>query len=277
MEIYSQQELFPEESAAPSSPSSVMWNLWHGCTKVSPGCAHCYVYRRDEEYGKDTSQVHKTQNFTLPVRKYRSGPLKGEYKYPSGTTFYTCFTSDFFHPAADEWRPEAWRMMRERSDCYFYMVTKRPERILDVLPFDWGSGYENVEICCTCENQQMTDKRLPMFLELPLPNKSIIHEPMLERIDIRPYLEKYGREIRSVSCGGESGPEARICDYDWVLETRLQCVKYGVAFHYHQTGARLRRGGKVYQIPREHQHDQAKKARLEYDGTSEQADMKSDF
>lgn len=168
-------------------------------------------------------------------------------------------------------------MMRERSDCYFYMVTKRPERILDVLPFDWGSGYENVEICCTCENQQMTDKRLPMFLELPLPNKSIIHEPMLERIDIRPYLEKYGREIRSVSCGGESGPEARICDYDWVLETRLQCVKYGVAFHYHQTGARLRRGGKVYQIPREHQHDQAKKARLEYDGTSEQADMKSDF
>lgn len=175
METYGQQELFPKETPAPSAPSSAMWNLWHGCTKVSPGCAHCYVYRRDAKFGKDTSKVHKTQNFTLPVRRYRSGPMKGEYKYPAGTTFFTCFTSDFFHPAADEWRPEAWRMMWERSDCSFYMVTKRPERILEALPPDWGTGYENVEICCTCENQRMTDKRLPVFLELPIPNKSIIH------------------------------------------------------------------------------------------------------
>lgn len=266
METYGQQELFPKETPAPSAPVSAMWNLWHGCTKVSPGCAHCYVYRRDAEFGKDTSKVHKTQNFTLPVRKYRSGPMKGEYKYPAGTTFFTCFTSDFFHPDADAWRPEAWRMMRERSDCSFYMVTKRPERILKALPTDWGTGYENVEICCTCENQRMTDKRLSIFLELPIPNKSIIHEPMLERINIRPYLKQYGSQIRSVSCGGESGPEARICDYAWVLDTHLQCVEYGVAFHYHQTGARLRRGDKVYEIPREHQHEQAKKAHLDFDG-----------
>jgi len=266
METYGQQELFPKETPAPFVPSSAMWNLWHGCTKVSPGCAHCYVYRRDAEYGKDTSKIHKTQNFTLPIRKCRSGPMKGEYKYPAGTTFFTCFTSDFFHSDADEWRPEAWRMMRERSDCNFYMVTKRPERILEALPPDWGNGYENVEICCTCENQRMTDKRLPVFLELPIQNKSIIHEPMLERINIRPYLRQYGNQIRSVSCGGESGPEARICDYSWVLDTHLQCVEYGVAFHYHQTGARLRRGDKVYEIPREHQHEQAKKAHLDFDG-----------
>lgn len=266
METYGQQELFSKEMPAPSVPSSAMWNLWHGCTKVSPGCAHCYVYRRDAEYGKDTSKVHKTQNYTLPVRRYRSGPMKGEYKYPTGTTFYTCFTSDFFHPDADTWRPEAWRMMRERSDCSFYMVTKRPERIREALPPDWGTGYQNVEICCTCENQRMTDKRLPVFLELPIPNKSIIQEPMLERINIRPYLKQYGSQIRSVSCGGESGPEARICDFAWVLDTHLQCVEYGVAFHYHQTGARLRRRDKVYDIPREHQHEQAKKAHLDFDG-----------
>ena len=261
MEIYRQEELFQTVSF----PGSASWNLWHGCTRVSPGCAHCYVFRRDAEYGKDTTVVTKTGAFRKPVQRLRSGPRKGEYKYPPGTVFYTCFTSDFFHPDADAWRPEAWRMIRERSDCSFFMVTKRPERILDSLPADWleSGGYGNVEISCTCENQAMADRRLPAFLELPVPNKSITHEPMLERIDIRPYLSRYGSVIRSVSCGGESGPDARICDFDWVLDVHAQCLEYGVPFFYHQTGARLRKNNKIYQIPREHQHSQAPKADLD--------------
>ena len=262
---YVQEELFPKETAV-RQPRSVSWNCWHGCTRISPGCAHCYVFRRDSEFGRDTSVVRKTQAFRLPVQKVRSGPEKGEYKHPPGTLFYTCFTSDFFHPDSDEWRPEAWRMIRERSDCSFFMVTKRPERIAAALPSDWGSGYENVEISCTCENQRMTDKRLPVFLELPIPNRSIIHEPMLERINLRPYLREYAARIRSVSCGGESGPDARICDYAWVLDTHMQCVEFGVSFHFHQTGARLRKGDRVYEIPREHQHEQAKKAGLDFNG-----------
>lgn len=268
MEKYEQTTLFPKEKPADVMPSSTSWNLWHGCKKCSPGCWHCYVYRRDAEFGKDTSVVHKTKAFRKPVQRCRTGPHKGEYKYPSGTTFLTCFTSDFFIADADEWRPETWEIMRERSDCYFYMITKRPERILNALPADWGEGYENVHICCTCENQRMTDKRLPIYLELPLPDKSIIHEPMLEQINIRPYLEKYGPQISNVSCGGESGPDARICDYGWVLDTHMQCVEYGVPFSFHQTGARLRRGGKIYEIPREHQHEQAHKAHLDYNGVT---------
>ena len=266
--MYEQTELLPKQKPAALMPSSTSWNLWHGCHKCSPGCRHCYVYRRDAEFGRDSSIVRKTKAFRKPVQKYRSGPHKGEYKYPSGSVFLTCFTSDFFIEEADEWRPEAWEIMRERSDCSFYMITKRPERILQSLPADWGTGYPNVEICCTCENQRMADKRLPVFLELPLPNKSIIHEPMLEKINIRPYLEKYGTQIKSVSCGGESGPVARICDYGWVLDTHMQCVEYGVPFSFHQTGARLRRGTKIYEIPREHQHEQAHKAHLDYNGVT---------
>ena len=88
------------------------------------------------------------------------------YKIPSGSTIFTCFTSDLFHPAADEWRQEAWAMMKERSDCSFYMITKRPERIQAALPADWGStGYDNVQISCTCENQYWTDRRLPAWDE----------------------------------------------------------------------------------------------------------------
>ena len=44
-----------------------LWNPWHGCTKCSPGCRNCYVYRRDAEFGKDASIVKKTASFNLPV------------------------------------------------------------------------------------------------------------------------------------------------------------------------------------------------------------------
>lgn len=101
------------------------WNPWHGCTKVSAGCAHCYVYRRDEEFGRDASVVHKTASFNLPLRKN----CQKEYTLqPDRDYVYTCFTSDFFHPDADSWRPEAWAMMKTRSYLEFYFVTKRPER-----------------------------------------------------------------------------------------------------------------------------------------------------
>ena len=84
-------------------------------------------------------------------------------------------------------------MMKERDDLNFFFVTKRPERFSVSLPDDWGDGYENVHICCTCENQRMTDKRLPLFLELPIRHKSIIHEPMLESINIRPLSDTVPR------------------------------------------------------------------------------------
>ena len=237
------------------------WNPWHGCTKISPGCARCYVYRRDAEFGKDASVVTKTSSFDLPVKKNR----KKEYKLrPEDGTVMTCFTSDFFHPAADEWRKEAWAMMKERSDLDFYFITKRPGRFYQSLPEDWGDGYDNVTICCTCENQFAADQRLPVFLELPIKHKEIIHEPMLGPVNIEKYLDKYHDEIECVSCGGESGNDARILDYAWVLESHIQCVKYGVPFAFHQTGYHFRKGGKLYTIQRKDQHSQAKKAGLDY-------------
>ena len=271
MDNYRQLSLFPfmEEDSGKSddrAPASITWNLWHGCTRASSGCAHCYMFRRDMEHGKDPTQVHKTASFNLPVSRYRAGEYKGFYKIPSGSTVFTCFTSDFFHEAADEWRSDAWAMMKERSDCSFYMITKRPQRIKQSLPSDWGDGYDNVHIAVTCENQYWTDKRLPLYLQLPIRHKSIIHEPMLEQIDIRKYLSEYAHQIDKVSCGGESGPDARVCDYGWILNTHVQCIQYGVPFSFHQTGAKLKKGEKIYQIPREYQHEQAHKAGLDYGG-----------
>ncbi len=263
-----QLSLFEEEYNDPRSPLRINWNLWHGCTRASTGCLNCYVYRRDESIGKDPTVLHKTDNFNLPVRRLRSGQFKGWYKVPYGSHFDTCFSSDFFHPDADGWRNDAWEMMHERSDCTFFMITKRPERIADHLPAEWGNGWGHITIAVTCENQDMLDKRLPVYLSLPMCHYAVMIEPMLTNVDLKPYIEKYrtsdGRPlIELVSVGGESGANARVCDYKWVESVWSQCKENGISFYYHQTGAKLIKDGKLYSIPRKLQHIQAHKAGLD--------------
>lgn len=236
-----------------------VWNPWHGCRKISPGCYHCYVYRRDAEFGKDSSHVAKTANFDLPLKKNR----KKEYKLQrEAEPVYTCMTSDFFLHEADEWRQDCWRMIRERSDLDFVIITKRIDRFTRCIPEDWGDGYENVTVMCTCENQNRADYRLPIFLELPIRHKQIIHEPMLERIEIGEYLKS--GQIERVVCGGESGADARLCDYAWILDSMRQCMENDVAFHFRQTGALFRKGERVYRLERKDQLLQAQKAGADY-------------
>ncbi|MDL2231305.1 phage Gp37/Gp68 family protein [Porphyromonadaceae bacterium OttesenSCG-928-L07] len=241
---------------------SKMWNLWHGCHKLSAGCHRCYVYRGDSKRGIDSSIVTKTKNFNLPLQKKRNG----EYKIPSGTLVYTCFTSDFFLEDADEWRTEAWEMIRLRSDLRFMMITKRIDRLMQTLPDDWGDGYENVTICCTMENQDRADYRLPIYKEAPIKHKIIICEPLLERIDLSPY--NIGAWVEQVVAGGESGYEARPCHFDWVMELRNLCVEQNVSFWFKQTGSKFIKDGKLYNINRRLQHVQARKAEINYTSSS---------
>ena len=67
-------------------------------------------------------------------------------------------------------------------------------------------------------------------------------------------------QIEQITAGGESGNEARVCDYDWILHIKEQCVQAGIAFYFKQTGAKLKKDGKVYRIKRKDQHAQARKA-----------------
>ena len=233
---------------------SMMWNLWPGCHKLSAGCKHCYVYRGDARREVDSSVVVQTKNFDLPLRKKRNG----EFKIPPGTFVYTCFTSDFFVEDADKWRTEAWEMMRCRSDLHFMMITKRIDRFFDCLPDDWEDGYDNVTICCTVENQACADYRLPIYRRAPIKHKIIICEPLLERIDLSTYA--VGEWIEQIVAGGESGYEARPCDFEWVMELHRICVENEVEFWFKQTGSKFVKDGKTYNVKRQFQHSQARKA-----------------
>ena len=92
----------------------------------------------------------------------------------------------------------------------------------------------------------MADERLPILVDLPIKHKEIIHEPMLEEINIEKYLATGC--IEKVICGGESGENARICNYNWIINTRNQCIKYQVPFYFKQTGANFIKNNKLYKI-----------------------------
>ena len=194
-----------------------IWNPWHGCTKYSAGCQNCYVYRIDATHGHNSTTVQKTAAFSLPMQRTRGGTLKLQ---PTGEPVYTCLSSDFFLPDADNWRPDIWAMIRFRSDLHFFIITKRLLRVAACLPPDWRTGYPNVTICCTTENQQAADERLPVLLQLPIAKKEIICEPLLTPIQLQPYLQP---QISRVTVGGESGEQARLCRWEWVTSLAAQC------------------------------------------------------
>ncbi len=236
-----------------------IWNPWHGCHKLSAGCANCYVYRRDERIGKDAGIVTKTGDYNLPMKMNR----KREYKLtPEDGVVFTCMTSDFFVEDADEWRQGCWDMIRYRRDLHFFIITKRIDRFEQCMPSDWGDGWDHVTICSTCENQDRADYRIPILLSLPLKHRRIASEPMLGEIDIDRYLAT--GLIEQVVCGGESGPNARPCHLEWVLKLREDCVKNRVPFIFRQTGAVFVKDGKTYHVERKYQASQARKSGLSY-------------
>lgn len=233
----------------------MIWNPWHGCHKKSAGCLNCYMFRRDALYDKDSNVISKTKDFNLALKKHRDGT----YYIKSGEYVYTCMTSDFFVEEADEWRCDIWKMIKARSDVHFCIITKRIERFNECIPDDWLDGYDNVTICATCENQMIVDERMPILLKIKAKHKEIICEPLLEEITLDKYLDN---SIEHVTCGGESGDNARICNYNWILKIREECKKHQISFYFKQTGAKFVKNNKVFNIARKNQLTQANKANI---------------
>jgi protein gp37 len=101
-----------------------------------------------------------------------------------------------------------------------------------------------VNIGCTVENQAMADYRLPLFLSYPIKRRFVACAPLLGPVDLSPYLSG----IEHVSVGGETGREARVCEYDWVLDIREQCVNADVTFWFKNTGSFFKRDGEILKI-----------------------------
>lgn len=220
-----------------------IWNPWHGCIKKSEGCENCYMYYLDYKHGKNGSNIYKSNNnFYYPIKK----KLNGEYQIKSGELIRVCMTSDFFLEEADEWRFEAWQLIASRKDVKFYILTKRPERIMDNLPSDWNEGYENVILNVTCENQRRVEEHMPIFIKVPAKHKGVMVAPFIGEVSLHKYLNL--GNIEQVICGGENYNGSRICNFEWVKKLANECKEASVNFSFIETGTYFVKDKKLYII-----------------------------
>ena len=222
-----------------------IWNPWHGCTRISEGCEHCYMMDADAARGNDGTKIYKTvTGFNYPLSRNRDG----WYKVDCGEQLRVCMNSDFFIEEADQWREDAWQIISERPDVKFFLLTKRANRIKECLPHDWYKGWDNVMISVTCENQVRADERIPYLLDIPAKHKGIMCAPFIGEVNIEKYLET--EQIEQVICDGERcASGARPCNYDWVKSLRQQCEKYNISFTFIGTGTHFIKDGKMYNLP----------------------------
>jgi len=181
------------------------WNIAVGCSKVDKDCLFCYMYRQSlngTRYAPD--QVVKTKHvFTLPLR----------IKEPS--KIFTSSLTDFFHKDIDSFRDEAWDIIRKCPQHTFQILTKRPERIIEHLPADWGNGWDNVWLG-TSVGSQASVERINIMEEVPAKIKFASFEPLYGKI-----TEKFRGTLDWVIIGGESGNENgkyryRPCEIEWI-------------------------------------------------------------
>jgi len=241
------------------------WNPWHGCKKVSPGCKFCYMYRDKERYGQDPSTVLRSKSsFNAPLR------------WDKPRLIFTCSWSDWFIEEADEWRAEAWEVIRQTPQHTYQILTKRPERIMDCLPPDWGDGYDNVWMGVSIEGQDQVH-RMGALDRIPAKTKFLSLEPLIAPVDLYSLMTNYPTFDDPGNCGepvlwgidwviigGESGNESgkyryRPCSQKWIKNIILQCKnKYAdIPVFVKQLGAYLskelflkdRHGGDINEWP----------------------------
>lgn len=203
-------------------------NFWWGCNKVSSECTHCYIDGIMRRAGQvPFGGPMRTKNWANPHRWERQAKKDGRR-----IRVFTCSMSDFFHPGADEWRPEAWEVIRQCPSLDWQVLTKRPELIVDRLPPDWGDGYANVWLGVTC-GVTSSLHRLETLKSIPAALRWVSAEPLLGPIDFRPYLDGSFKWIIT-GCEQAGVGKRREMDIRWVRDIDQQCRDAGIAHFFKQ-------------------------------------------
>ncbi len=235
------------------------WNPVTGCTKISPGCAHCYAeaitlrFKRGTPFLPGVAQVNLHMN-RLDIPKAWAKPRM----------IFTCSMSDLFHEAVpDGFLMEVWAAMAKAQRHIFLVLTKRIERAQDWLNANGLPIFPNIWIGTSVENQRWADIRIPFLLNTPAVVHFLSIEPLLKEVDLSMWLvNDVGKPTATsrpdymgcldwVIVGGESGPRARPMDADWVRLIRDQCQANQVSFFFKQYGGR-RPGGEALLDGRQH-------------------------
>lgn len=252
------------------------WNPHKGCRKVSEECKYCYMYREMDRYKPKDPNLVKPSHDPRIVQRTKSStfyaPLnwaKNPEKHdaPFGTLIFTCSWSDFFIEEADAWRDEIWDIIRQTPQFTYQILTKRPERIKNCLPKDWGDGWDNVWLGVSVGMQKQLP-RVGILNSVPAKLRFVSIEPLLESMSIfssfgSPFLPDwmvqvyYNREndlpspvrnsgIHWVILGGESGNQSgkyhyRPCELEWLNRIVGNCQDINIPVFVKQLGTHLQK------------------------------------
>lgn len=210
------------------------FNPWWGCVKVSPACKHCYAESWSKRVGQNVWGVGSPRRFfgdkhwNEPLRWNAAAELAGKR-----ARVFCASMADVFEDRRDldVWRERLWGLIAATPWLDWLLLTKRPEAVMRLAP--WNDSWpENVWLGTTVEDQRRALERLPVLENIPAVVRFISAEPLLDAIDLAPWLHS----LDWVITGGESGSKARPSSPSWFLALMNQCMAADVAFHFKQWG-----------------------------------------
>lgn len=233
--------------------SNISWtdntfNPWIGCTKVSPACDFCYAETWDHRFSGDRwgPKAERTRTNVKNWNKVRRWDrIAGETG--KRAIVFTASLADVFdnhRSIREEWRADLWALIRDTRNLAWMLLTKRPQNVKRFLPDDWGDGYPNVAIGASAENQEETNRRVPVLLGVPAAGRFLSMEPLLSAVTIPDGALGAGL-IDYVIAGGESGSHARPSEAAWFRSVRDQVRAAGAGFHFKQWGEHDETGARV--------------------------------
>lgn len=218
------------------------FNPWHGCTKVSQGCKHCYAETLSHRWGRNdlwgpTGTRKKTSDayWREPDKWNRAAEAAGTRR-----KVFCASMADVFEdrPELTPWRIDLFRTIVSTPHLDWLLLTKRPGNVLrmyDEAAQPLGKSPvlpDNIWIGTSVENQEAADERMPILAHIPAIVRFLSCEPLLGPLDLG-----FGNwRPQWVIVGGESGPGARPMEEAWVRSIQEQCAGANVPFFFKQWG-----------------------------------------
>lgn len=215
------------------------WNPVAGCSLASAGCKNCYAMKMAhrleamgiEKYAGLTQKHGKNITWNGAIREDRS-TLDAPLRWRKSRKIFVNSMSDLFHPdVSDDFILEVWRVMRETPHHNYQILTKRPERMQEIVSGQVELVLPNVWLGTSVEDMAATH-RIDALRHTPATIRFISFEPLISSVGV---IDLTG--IHWAIVGGESGANARPIREVWIDEIHSQCVTYNTAFFFKQWGA----------------------------------------
>jgi protein gp37 len=208
------------------------WNPVTGCSKVSPGCAHCYAETFAERFRGVPSHPYE-QGFDL---RFWPDRLDQPFRWKRPRLIFVNSMSDLFHEDIPPGYIESvFDVMARAQHHTFQVLTKRADRLLELAPdLPWPI---NLWMGVSIENRRFVG-RADCLRQVPASVRFISAEPLLGPLE--------GLDLTGIDwliSGGESGPRHRPVKEEWLLDLRDRCGRDGVTFFFKQWGGHRPKSG----------------------------------